>query len=219
MSTSQQSMEMPPSPEVQREMALAQIQHFRSMNTDFRRLVEMIYKHPSGKRMERLREICNIVEDGSDPLVESMFFRDIDPELVGLAVEALIDEINQNNQLALELESDEPEGEYDEEFRQQMTERILTDDPEAEDDEPKIVIVTSDIFDMPTSSLVKFMGGIHNMSVRGLFGSLDESDKVDRALEQEYVRKERLRTAIIGVVAFAGAFGGSIAANKFNKRQ
>lgn len=218
MSTSEEVRNLPPSPEVQREMAAAQIDFFRTMNTDFRQLVEVIHAHPSAKRMERLREICTTVEDSADPLTETMFFRDIDPALVGDAVEALIDEINQNHQLAAELGDEEPESEYDEGFRQRMTESILADEPETEDDEPKAVIIIGDPFDMPASSLTAFMGGVHGMSIREIFVSLEESGSVNIALEREYERKERLRTAVIGVVAFVGAFGGSVAAHRYNKR-
>ncbi len=219
MSTSEEVRDLPPSPEVQREMAAAQIEFFRVQNTDFRQLVELIHAHPSSKRMERLREICATMEDSADPLTETMFFRDIAPALVGDAVEALLDEINQNHQLAAELEDEELEREYDEEFRQRMTERILADEPEMEDDEPKAVIIMSDPFDMPASSLTAFMGGVHGLSIREIVINLEESERVNVALEREYERKERIRTAIIGVVAFVGAFGGSVAAHRYNKRQ
>jgi len=210
-----------PSLEVQREMALDQIRSFQSMNMDYRQLATLIHQHPSSGRITTLREICSGVKDSSEPIIEAGFFRDVDPSLVSNSVNALIDEILQNRELDSALggnsyDSDEFSGE----FRQTLIERVLANDQELDDEDSSTpLFVTNPLEELPTKSLVSFIGAIHEGSIRDILESLEESESVEAGLEKEYIKKERIRTVVIGFVAFAGALGGSLIAGKINKQK
>jgi len=221
MSSFPELEETPPSTEVQREMAFTQIRLFQAVNTDYRELVELIYRHPSSDRITRLREICGEVKDSSEPIVEAGFFRYIDPGLVGESVNVLIEEILQNRKLASALGGEDYDGdEFDEEFRQRLVERVLTDDQEPdEEDTPMVLFITDPLEELPTEDLIRFMGSLHERTMKDVLESLEESEDVEMKLEKEYLRKERVRTAVIGLVAFAGALGGSLLADKINKQK
>lgn len=220
MSTSEEFRALPPSVEVQREMARAQIIQFRSLNNDYRQLAEIAHRHPSSKRIDDLRLVSKTVIDSSDPLAETMFFKDIDSALVQVSVTALVEEINQNRRLASIIDEDEdPDEDYDDEFQQNLVERLLSDESEIEDEEPSGIIVIGDPFDMAPNKLARFMGGLHSMSVHEIFTSLEESESVAIQLEREYERQQHMRTAVIGLVAFAGALGGSLLGGKINGRK
>lgn len=219
MSTLPELGGLPPSPEVQREMALAQIRFFQSVNQDYRQLVTLIHRFPTSKRMTRLQEICGTIKDSSDPMVETSFFKDIDPNLVETSVNALVDEIVKNRELAASLANDTDEADkFDAEFRDGLIERVLTDDTTAEDDEAEPLYATNPLEELSTGSLIKFMGGIHECTVTDIYESLEESESVSIGLEQEYQRQERIRTTVIGLVAFAGALGGSLVADRIKRK-
>jgi hypothetical protein len=220
MSTSEEFTALPPSVEVQREMARAQIADFKSINDDYRKLAEITFRHASGKRMNNLRLVSRAATDSSDPLAEALFFKDLDPALVQESVAAVLEDINQNRRLASTIDEDfDPEEDYDDEFQQKLVDQLLSEEPEPEDEESRGLIVISDPFDMAPSMLAKFMGGLHSMSVDEIFRSLEESEGVAIQLDREYERQQHMHTAFIGLVAFAGAFGGSLLAGKINGRK
>jgi len=199
-------------------MALFQIRSFQSINDEYRQLTELISRHPSSKRLERLSYISGSLQDSADPLVETAFFRDIDQSLVAKTSQVLLDEINKNRGLAAMIEGDDDyEDEFDDEFRQQLVERMLSGDAET-DEEQSVMVIASDPLELAPRTLARFMGGVHGMSIQDLFVSLENSESVSRGLDQEYARHEHLRTASIGLVAFAGALAGSLLAGKIKKR-
>jgi hypothetical protein len=212
--------EFPPSPEVEREMALEQIRFFQSTNKDYRALVGLIHHHPSNERLTRLQEICRSVSNSSEPLIETDFFREVDPRLVRTSVDALINEIVHNRELASLLEGEGYDNdELDEEYGNRLVERVLANELEEDDDELVPIIIENPMGQLSTKALVSFMGGLHEYSVIDVFENLEDSEAVAIGLEKEVRRQERMRTVVIGLVAFAGALGGSLAGDRIKRNR
>jgi hypothetical protein len=222
MSTFSELGNFPPSPEVQREMALTQIRFFQASNANYRRGVAMVQSCPSSKRIAKLHEVCEAVKNGAEPMVETYFFRDIKPSLVEKSVNALLDEVVQNRELACSLDGESyEEHAIDDEFRRGVVERILENDPDKDEDNDEFapIVVFNPLEELSVRGLIRFAGSLHRYSVGAVFESLENSEAVAAELEKEYLRQERTRTAVIGLVAFAGALGGSLAASRINKRR
>ena len=211
---------LPPSPEVAREMALTMINVFQTANTDYRHLATLIQRHPGNKRLATLDEASKAVADSSTSLIETNFFRDISPELVERAVSALVDEIEHNRELATTFDAGEYEAEFDDDFKQKLVERVLSTDLDEDDENGLMPLIVFDALEeLSTEKLIVYMGDMHGSSVRDVFESLEESDVVQKKLEEEYLRRERVRTAVIGLVAFTGALGGTLIGQKLNKQK